>query len=185
MKSNSICRSRPSAVIERRAEAARGDVKRHVPGVIEPRRQREPRACRRSASTAAAFRRCPSRPRRADQAISRVASGLSSKVTTGWLASRYRILHMHLEPITRARQRACAAAMGNAGSSMILAPSAFARAIFSFICRSRSGGFPCHIVTSAMTRTGSRERYESVGLPGNFLSVRFGSFMIGPDGSTT
>ena len=73
----------------------------------------------------------------------------------------------------------------NLSSGMRAANYNFARATFSFICCSRSGECPCHIVTSAMTRTGSRERYESVGLPGNFLSVRFGSFIIGPDGSTT
>ena len=30
-----------------------------------------------------------------------------------------------------------------------------------------------------------RERYDSVGLPGNFLSAKLGSFSIGPVGSTT
>src|ERR1017187_10193788 len=69
--------------------------------------------------------------------------------------------------------------------SMILVPSAFARAALSLICCNRSGECPFQCVTSAITRSGSRERYESVGLPGNILFVRFGSSSIFPVGSTT
>jgi hypothetical protein len=37
-----------------------------------------------------------------------------------------------------------------------------------------SGECPCHSVISPMTRSGSRERYDFVGLPRNFLFVRLG-----------
>ena len=47
-----------------------------------------------------------------------------------------------------------------------------------------SGECPCQSVTSPVTRSGSRERYDFVGLPGYFLSVRLGSSSIGPVGST-
>jgi hypothetical protein len=36
--------------------------------------------------------------------------------------------------------------------------------------------WPSHFATSPVTRSGCRERYDWVGLPGNFLSVRLGSF---------
>ena len=49
---------------------------------------------------------------------------------------------------------------------------------------SASGECPCQSVTSPVTRSGSRERYDFVGLPGYFLSVRLGSSSIGPVGST-
>src|SRR4029077_9965272 len=39
---------------------------------------------------------------------------------------------------------------------------------------SSSAECPCQFPTSPMTRTGSLERYESVGLPGYFLSVKIG-----------
>ena len=48
----------------------------------------------------------------------------------------------------------------------------------------RFGECPCQSVTSPVTRNGSRERYDFVGLPGYFLSVSLGSSMIGPVGST-
>ena len=35
-----------------------------------------------------------------------------------------------------------------------------------------------------VTRSGARERYDFVGFPRNFLSVRFGSSSSGPVGST-
>src|SRR2546421_371161 len=48
-----------------------------------------------------------------------------------------------------------------------------------------SSDLPCQFRTSPMTRRGSLERYESVGLPGYFLSVRLGSSSKGPVASTT
>jgi hypothetical protein len=59
------------------------------------------------------------------------------------------------------------------------------RARLSFMAMSTSGGCPCHPVTSPVTRSASRERYDLVGLPGNFLSVRLGSSSMAPVGSTT
>jgi hypothetical protein len=47
-----------------------------------------------------------------------------------------------------------------------------------------SGACPVQLVISPLTRSGSRVRYDFVGLPGNFLSVRFGSSSNGPGGST-
>src|SRR3954454_10568469 len=52
----------------------------------------------------------------------------------------------------------------------------------SCLALSPAGGCPCQSTTSPMTRSGSRERYDLVGLPGNFLSVRLGSFSIPPIG---
>jgi len=49
---------------------------------------------------------------------------------------------------------------------------------------SSSGECPFQSVTSPVTRSGSRVRYDFVGLPGYFLSVRLGSSSIGPIGST-
>jgi hypothetical protein len=49
----------------------------------------------------------------------------------------------------------------------------------------RFGGVPpCQFVTSPATRSGCLERYDFVGLPGYFLSVRLGSSIIGPVGPT-
>ena len=48
-----------------------------------------------------------------------------------------------------------------------------------------SGECPCQFLISPVTRNGARDRYDLVGLPGNFLSVRMGSTTIGTVGSTT
>ena len=69
-------------------------------------------------------------------------------------------------------------------SSIGSTPSRLSRARLSFMALSTSGGCPCQSVTSPATRTGSRERYDFVGLPGYLLSVRLGSSSIGPVGST-
>ena len=50
---------------------------------------------------------------------------------------------------------------------------------------STSGGCPSQSSRSLVTRSGSRVRYDVVGLPGDFLYVRLGSSSIGPVGSTT
>src|ERR1700756_42724 len=57
-------------------------------------------------------------------------------------------------------------------------------AMASFIAWISSGECPCQSKYSATTRSGSRERYDLVGLPGNFLSVRLGSSINEPVGST-
>lgn len=43
---------------------------------------------------------------------------------------------------------------------------------------------PCHSVTSPVTRSGARERYDFVGFPGGFWSASPGSSSIRPGGST-
>ena len=53
-----------------------------------------------------------------------------------------------------------------------------------YIALSSGGEWPCQAVTSPVTCSGSRERYEFVGLPGYLLSVRLGSSVMGPVGST-
>src|SRR5437588_11074401 len=54
----------------------------------------------------------------------------------------------------------------------------------SFIAWISSGECPCQPRNSLTTRSGSRERYYLVGLPGNFLSVTFGSRINVPVDST-
>jgi hypothetical protein len=54
-----------------------------------------------------------------------------------------------------------------------------------FMALSASGECPCQSVISPVTRSGSRDRYDFVGLPRNFLVVRSGSSSIGPVGFTT
>ena len=58
------------------------------------------------------------------------------------------------------------------------------RILAKHVALSTSGECPCQSTTSPTTRNGSRERYDLVGLPGNFLSVRLGSSSIAPVGST-
>ncbi len=64
-------------------------------------------------------------------------------------------------------------------------PWAARRATLSRICWRISGGWPTQPMSSSTTTTGSVVRYDFVGLPGNFLSVRLGSSSYGPVGSTT
>ena len=61
--------------------------------------------------------------------------------------------------------------------SLSLANPSFISLICSSVC-------PCQIVTSPTTLNGCVERYDFVGLPGNFLSVKSGSSSIAPVGST-
>src|SRR5215471_16136909 len=69
-------------------------------------------------------------------------------------------------------------------SSIASTPSRLSCSRWSFMALSCSGECPFQSVTSPVTRSGSRERYDFVGLPGNFLSVRLGSSSIEPTGST-
>jgi hypothetical protein len=55
----------------------------------------------------------------------------------------------------------------------------------SFIDWRTSGACPSQFASSPVTKSRSRERYDLVGLPGNFSSVRFGSSLTAPVGSTT
>ena len=54
----------------------------------------------------------------------------------------------------------------------------------SFIAFTCSVGCPCQLLTSPTTLNGCIERYDFVGLPTNFLSVKSGSSSITPVGST-
>jgi hypothetical protein len=70
-------------------------------------------------------------------------------------------------------------------SSIMGAPFFRAYSTFSRAALISPGACPCQSFTSATTLKPSRARKEFVGFPGNFLSVRFGSFSTMPSGSTT
>lgn len=80
----------------------------------------------------------------------------------------------------------CSASRGRTGenfgvqSSITGAPFFRAKLTLSRAALISSGGCPCQFFTSATTLKPSRARKEFVGFPGNFLSVRFGSFSIEP-----
>src|SRR4051794_17555246 len=57
--------------------------------------------------------------------------------------------------------------------------------IASFIAWISAAECPTQSSTSRTIRSGSRDRNDLVGLPGNFLSVRFGSSTNAPVGSTS
>ena len=60
-------------------------------------------------------------------------------------------------------------------SSIASTPIAQSCSRWSFIALRASGECPFQSRTSPVTRSGSQKRYDLVGLPANFLSVRFGS----------
>jgi hypothetical protein len=64
----------------------------------------------------------------------------------------------------------------------LLSSSAIAASRCRHSCRS-AGLSRFQSLTSRITRSGSALRYERVGLPGNFLSVTFGSFSNSAVGS--
>ena len=78
-----------------------------------------------------------------------VAARLDAELLTHWRRLGSRPMPIACHGIVR---------FSNHRQSMISAPSAFKRGSPSFICCSCSGECPCHLVTSAITRNGSRER---------------------------